>query len=273
MNPYEGANSFLTRPNVVPGVPKKSVALREGEWDPNGTLVNGVDYGAVNNVAAWVNPSTNAANPWTFGTAAPTDGSARRFPYLNEDISIIKRTKINERVNIEFRGDFLNIFNRTLFGFDQGGDQYGSILQGNQVASGLGGFGHVSAQSNFPREIQPRPRNCCASPIKISGTETVNTCLARGKGCSGGRFWSGVDLNSRRGGSEPGLQPQGLETRAFSVQYFKEAPKIPPCRAPRQRSRVDPHLPLIQGFAGIALIVPRGGPPPPLLRFRGPRQR
>jgi len=154
MNPYEGANSFLTRPNIVPGVPKKSQALREGKWDPNGTVVNGVDYGAVNNVAAWVNPSTNAANPWTFGTAPPTDGGVRRFPFLNEDISIIKRTKINERVNIEFRGDFLNIFNRTLFGFDQGGDQYGSILQGNQVASGLGGFGHISAQSNFPREIQ-----------------------------------------------------------------------------------------------------------------------
>ena len=67
---------------------------------------------------------------------------------------MIKRTKITERVNVEFRADFLNLFNRTLFGFDQGGDQYGSILQGNQVSAGLGGFGHVTTRGNFPREIQ-----------------------------------------------------------------------------------------------------------------------
>jgi len=53
-------------------------------------------------------------------------------------------------VNIEFRADFLNIFNRTLFGFDQGGDQYGSVLQG--LTSG--GLGRVGGQANFPREIQ-----------------------------------------------------------------------------------------------------------------------
>jgi hypothetical protein len=78
----------------------------------------------------------------------------RGFGYLDEDISILKRTKITESVNIEFRADFLNIFNRTVFGFDQGGDQYGSILQGNSVGDGLGGFGHITTQENFPREIQ-----------------------------------------------------------------------------------------------------------------------
>jgi hypothetical protein len=55
---------------------------------------------------------------------------------------------------MEFRADFLNIFNRTVFGFDQGGDQYGSVIQGTQISSGPGGFGHVTSQSNFPREIQ-----------------------------------------------------------------------------------------------------------------------
>jgi hypothetical protein len=154
LNPYSGPNSFLTRPNVVPGVPKKSPAILEGKWDPNGTVVNGVDYGAVLNVNAWTNPSSNAADPWTLGDAPPTDGSVRRFPYLDEDISVLKRTNINERLNVEFHADFLNIFNRTLFGFDQGGDQYGSVLQGNQLSAGLGGFGHVTSQSNFPREIQ-----------------------------------------------------------------------------------------------------------------------
>ncbi len=154
LNPYSGPNSFLTRPNIVPGVPKRSVAFREGKWDPNGTVVNGVDYGAVNNVAAWSNPSSNALDPWTLGNAPATDGTVRGFGWLDEDVSIIKKTQIKERVNLEFRADFLNIFNRTVFGFDQGGDQYGSILQGNEVSSGLGGFGHITTQENFPREIQ-----------------------------------------------------------------------------------------------------------------------
>ncbi len=37
---------------------------------------------------------------------------------------------------MEFRADFLNIFNRTVFGYDQGGDQYGSVIQGTQISSG-----------------------------------------------------------------------------------------------------------------------------------------
>jgi hypothetical protein len=154
LTPYSGPNSFLTRPNVEPGVPKRSAAYLEGKWNPNGGVVNGVDYGAVNNVAAWSNPSSNTLNPWTLGDAPATDGSVRGFGWLDEDISLIKKTQIKERLNVEFRADFLNIFNRTVFGFDQGGDQYGSILQGNQVSAGLGGFGHITTQENFPREIQ-----------------------------------------------------------------------------------------------------------------------
>ena len=101
------------------------------------------------NIKAWTDPQ--AANKYSFGDAPRTDGDVRRFAYLSEDLSIIKRTTITERVNVEFRADFLNIFNRTIFGFDAGGDQYGQILGGNAMAFG---FGRVSAQNNFPREIQ-----------------------------------------------------------------------------------------------------------------------
>ena len=145
LDPYFGANSFTNRPNVVPGVNKRSQAYLDGTWDPNASGA----AGSVLNLGAWSQPA-----PFTFGNAARTDGDARRFPFLSEDISIIKRTMITERVNVEFRADFLNIFNRTVFGFDQGGDQYGSVIQGTQISSGAGGFGHVTSQSNFPREIQ-----------------------------------------------------------------------------------------------------------------------
>ena len=145
LDPYFGANSFTNRPNVVPGVNKRSQAYLDGTWDPNASGA----AGSVLNLGAWSQPA-----PFTFGNGARTDGDARRFPFLSEDISIIKRTMITERVNVEFRADFLNIFNRTVFGFDQGGDQYGSVIQGTQISSGAGGFGHVTSQSNFPREIQ-----------------------------------------------------------------------------------------------------------------------
>ena len=148
--PYVGPNSFLMRPNVVPGVPKKSTAILNGSWDPNASGA----AGSVLNINAWADPATNPATKWTLGDAPRTDGAIRRFPYYNEDISLLKRTNITERVNVEFRAEFLNIFNRTLFGFDQGGDQYGSILQGNNLGAGVGGFGHITSQSNFPREIQ-----------------------------------------------------------------------------------------------------------------------
>ncbi|HZP01772.1 MAG TPA: TonB-dependent receptor [Terriglobia bacterium] len=149
-NPYVGPNGFLMRPNVVPGVPKKSAAILNGTWDPNAPGA----AGAVININAWADPAANPATKWTLGNAPRTDGAIRRFPYLNEDISLLKRTNITERVSVEFRADFLNLFNRTLFGFDYGGDQYGSILQGNNLGAGIGGFGHITSQSNFPREIQ-----------------------------------------------------------------------------------------------------------------------
>jgi hypothetical protein len=137
MWPYDGANAFMSRPNVVPGLPQKSAALRSGHFDPN--------RDPVVNPEAWKNPA-----PWTFGNGPRTYGNLRRFAYLNEDISMIKRTPVNDRVSIEIRADFLNIFNRTVFGLGTGGDQYGSVLNANSGAVA----GQISSQSNYPREIQ-----------------------------------------------------------------------------------------------------------------------
>ena len=52
----------------------------------------------------------------------PTDlPQSAALPYLNEDISIIKRTPVNDRVSVEMRADFLNIFNRIVFGLGRAG--------------------------------------------------------------------------------------------------------------------------------------------------------
>jgi hypothetical protein len=144
--PYASAKSFISRPNVVPGVQRASAARLSGNFDPATDTTYNFD--------AWSNPGANMNTKWTFGNAPRTDGSVRAFPYYTEDISFIKRTRVTERVNIEFRADFINIFNRTLFGFDARGDQYGQILGGNSYGFGTGSFGHITAQSNYPREIQ-----------------------------------------------------------------------------------------------------------------------
>ncbi|MGH9367925.1 MAG: hypothetical protein ACRD3M_09660, partial [Thermoanaerobaculia bacterium] len=40
------------------------------------------------------------------------DPHLRGFPSLNEDLSLIKRTYIKESLNVEFRAEFFNLFNR-----------------------------------------------------------------------------------------------------------------------------------------------------------------
>jgi hypothetical protein len=126
----------MARPNVVPGVPQKSAALLSGHFDPNRDTMF--------NAAAFEPPA-----PFTFGNGPRTYGGLRRFAYLNEDFSIIKRTSVNERVSIEFRADFFNIFNRTVFGLGTGGDQYGSALSNFANSPGM-----ITSQSNYAREIQ-----------------------------------------------------------------------------------------------------------------------
>ncbi len=143
----EGANDNGdgdTRPNQLPGVPVTSAAYRAGagHFDPN------VDTEL--NAAAFQN--TAVTNAYSFGNGQQIYSNARRFGYLDEDFSISKRTKVTENVNIEFRADFLNSFNRAIFGLGTGGDLYGSVLFNNTV--GDPSFGMVSSQSNIPREIQ-----------------------------------------------------------------------------------------------------------------------
>jgi hypothetical protein len=96
------------------------------------------------NPAAFSDPE-----PFTFGNGPRTYGGLRRFAYLNEDISFIKRTNVSDEVTVEFRADFLNIFNRTIFGLGTGGDQYGTSINNFANAPGL-----ITSQSNYPREIQ-----------------------------------------------------------------------------------------------------------------------
>ena len=124
---FNGGN----RPNRVPGIAERA-SLKGGSFDPARDVYV--------NINAFSEPA-----PFTFGNVSRLEPSLRGFPYLNEDVSAIKRTyvpKISEVFNVEFRTEFFNIFNRTVFG--------GPSTNINDPTS----FGTVGYQANNPRTIQ-----------------------------------------------------------------------------------------------------------------------
>ena len=96
--PLEQANLGVSnvRPDVVPGCDKKSGG---------------------GSVAQWFNTSCFAAPPdWGFGTESRVDGQLRGPGINNWDFAVFKRTMVTERVGVEFRTEFFNLFNHPYFG-------------------------------------------------------------------------------------------------------------------------------------------------------------
>jgi Carboxypeptidase regulatory-like domain/TonB dependent receptor len=115
------------RPNVVPGA--SQVAFSGGKFNPATEVYL--------NAAAFSQPG-----PFKLGNA-PRYLGVRGFGFYNENLTLLKRTRITERTNVEFRSEFFNLFNRTGYG--------GNI---NTNFNDTAGFGVVSAQENQPRQIQ-----------------------------------------------------------------------------------------------------------------------
>jgi len=103
------------------------LALYTNASDPTGTGSRGLRpdcngtntvFGRRNATAAqgggiqWFDPSNYTDPTTTFGTCAPQLGGLRGPGYYNWDISLQKNFQISERFKLQFRGDFLNAFNR-----------------------------------------------------------------------------------------------------------------------------------------------------------------
>ncbi len=70
-----------------------------------------------NPTSLYLNPAAfSIPSAYTFGNAANFYGDVRNPPILLENFSVIKRTPVRETVNVEYRLDVYNIFNRQLFG-------------------------------------------------------------------------------------------------------------------------------------------------------------
>jgi hypothetical protein len=61
---------------------------------------------------AWFDPSNYTDPTTTFGTCAPQLGGLRGPGYYNWDASLQKNFQVSERFRVQFRTDFLNMFNR-----------------------------------------------------------------------------------------------------------------------------------------------------------------
>jgi len=119
-------NSFGggSRPNVVAGCQKS----------PGGS--------AQSRLNAWFNTSCFTSPPaFTFGTESRLDPTLRGHGINNWDFALFKTTAITERVGLQFRTEFFNLFNRVQFGAPN-------------VSAGNPSFGVISSQSNTPRLIQ-----------------------------------------------------------------------------------------------------------------------
>jgi hypothetical protein len=90
--------------------------------DPNGRsfrILNGLAFSQPPNYEGppttdVTDPAYRAyyADPSRFFGTGPVVTGERIFPFLSENFSIIKRTRINERVTLELRSEFFNLFNR-----------------------------------------------------------------------------------------------------------------------------------------------------------------
>jgi hypothetical protein len=98
------------RPDYVPGCDKNvggSSLSRVKEWF---------------NTSCFTAPSGNNGNistpnnPWVFGDEPRVDASLRQQGVVNFDFAVFKRTTIMERLNVEFRAEFFDLFNHPQFG-------------------------------------------------------------------------------------------------------------------------------------------------------------
>jgi len=114
------------RPNVVPGCHKS------------------MPGGATRKIGEWFNTGCFTSAPaWGFGDESRVDATLRQDGVNNFDFAVFKRTYFGpeDRMNIEFRTEFFNLFNRPQFGPPNG-------------TFGAGTFGVVGNTVNLPRLIQ-----------------------------------------------------------------------------------------------------------------------
>jgi hypothetical protein len=101
-----------------------------------------IDGSAQSRIGQWFNTSAFAQPAaFTFGSESRTDPVLKAAGINNWDFTIVKQTQITERTRLEFRTEFINLFNRVQFA-DPG------------TSLGSPQFGIVTSAMNLPRLVQ-----------------------------------------------------------------------------------------------------------------------
>ena len=103
----------------------------------------GVSGSAQSRLNGWFNKACfSNSGEWEFGNEARVDPGLRAAGINNWDLAIFKKTKIREDMNLEFRAEAFNLFNRVQFAAPS--------TDVNSPAT----FGVVTSQANRPRIMQ-----------------------------------------------------------------------------------------------------------------------
>ncbi len=124
------------RPDVTPGCSKLtsgSAQSRLGKWFETSCFAKAgaIQYGS----------ATDVRVPYSLGTEPRVDPKLHAPGMANWDFTAQKQTRIKEGINLQFRAEFFNIFNRRQFA-------------NPNVSFGNVAFGTITSQKNNPRQIQ-----------------------------------------------------------------------------------------------------------------------
>ncbi|MGB6688952.1 MAG: carboxypeptidase-like regulatory domain-containing protein [Terracidiphilus sp.] len=120
-------NNGGSRPDVVPGCNKT------------------IGGSAVKKLNEWFNTSCfTESPPYVWGNESRNDSTLEAPGLANWDLSIVKKFPISPegRVNLQFRSEFYNLFNRVQFGYP------------NTQFDATSGAAQITSQSNLPRVMQ-----------------------------------------------------------------------------------------------------------------------
>ena len=135
---FSGINQYSTGVPLVLSV-NNTLPLFNQTLRPN--AVAGVQR-QLGTYPQWINPAAfSVPAAYTFGTAARSYEDLRASNYYNENIALMKRIHIVERVTLTFRAEFFNVLNRVVFGAPT-------------TNASNGNFGRITSQSNNPRQGQ-----------------------------------------------------------------------------------------------------------------------
>lgn len=139
-----------------------SSAYLSGHWNPiTDPIFNGINLPNTIRPVAFDDPNS-AANlaargTYVFGTMPRVSGNIRMKPYMDEDFSLIKRTKLTERSDLNLQITMINAFNRHIWNRPDDLNPYDSTNVNNNFGkynitnfSNIGGGDYLL----LPRKIQ-----------------------------------------------------------------------------------------------------------------------